>query len=428
MDINRQVAYQTLLKIESDNAYSNLTLNNEIAKSKVTSSGFIRNLVYGVLENKMLLDYIIDKLLKKSIKSLKINDKIILEMAIYQLGYMDSVPEYAAVNESVSMAKKYCRGRAGFINGVLRNYIRNKNNIKLPDKNKDIIKYLSVKYSFEPWIIKLWEKQYGIEETENLLIASQEKPEVSVRVNLLKITRQELIEKLRDEGIEAIESKISESALKITKGENIIENKLYQQGFYSIQDESSIKTIEIFKPEKNDIVVDVCAAPGGKTLAISEMMENQGKVLARDVYDRKLKIIQREANRLDIDIIQVKNQDATKLDENMLEKVDKVLIDVPCSGLGVIRRKPEIKYKKKSEDFLKLPEKQFEILVSSSKYVKKGGIIQYSTCTNNKDENQKVVEKFLMENSKFEKVEEKEFLPHIHGTDGFYCCKMKRKT
>lgn len=424
MDANRKTAYYTLMDVELKKSYSNIALNHQIICGKPSSPSFVRELVYGVLENKIFIDYIIARFVDTGIAKVKTSDLVVLRMGIYQLGYMDSVPEYAAVNESVLLAKKFCRGREGFINGVLRSYIRDKYSVKLPDRSVDEIKYLSIKYSCTEWIVDMWIDQYGAETTEEILKNSQGNPGLSIRVNTLKTGKEDLARRLTQKKFEVEDSNICDSALRVKKGKGILEDKLYKNGLFSVQDESSMKTIEILDPKPGEMIVDVCAAPGGKTLATAERMSNRGQVIATDIYLRKLAIVNKEAERLGVSIVKTWTWDATKVDSDLLEKADRVIVDAPCSGLGVIRRKPEIKYKHKLSEFDSLPRKQLEILTVASKYVKRGGVLQYSTCTINKQENQRVIKEFLRKNKSFSIVKERQFMPHIDKTDGFYVCKM----
>ncbi|MEG1930528.1 MAG: 16S rRNA (cytosine(967)-C(5))-methyltransferase RsmB [Anaerovorax sp.] len=425
MDANRRTAYYTLMDVETKKAYSNLALNHHIICGKPENIGFVRELVYGVLENKFYLDYIISKLVKSPNVKIKNSDLTILRMGIYQIGFMDSVPEYAAVNESVVLAKKYCRGRDGFVNGVLRSYLRLKEKIELPNKEDDLVYYLSVKYSYEPWIIELWLEEYAPSFVEELLMAGNETPDFIIRVNELKTTKEELIGKLAIQGYECKKGVLCEEALHV-KGSELLSGSLYKSGLFSVQDESSMMAVNMLDPKPNEVVMDVCAAPGGKTLFIAEKMNNKGLVIAWDIYRRKLAIVDKEAERLDIEIVDTKTWDATKTDSTMVEKADRVLVDAPCSGLGVIRRKPEIKYKKQTREIFDLPRKQLDILCASAKYVKPGGTLVYSTCTISSYENQRIIGDFLRKNSDFEKEEVIQLLPHINKTDGFFICKMKR--
>lgn len=425
MDQNRKIAFLTLMDVELKKSYSNIALNHQIQCGRPTSTAFIRELVYGVLENKMLLDYVIDQLVDKGLGSLKPADLMILRMGVYQLAKMDSVPEYAAVNESVKLAKRYAKGRDGFINGVLRNYISKKYAIKLPDRSEDEINYLSVKYSYEPWIISLWLSVFDVDQVEDLLRAGNETPDLTIRTNPLRISRDELEKALLQRGFKVRKGEYGPQALNV-QGSFLLESELYNNGLFSVQDEASQMVVEHLDPRPGETVMDICAAPGGKTLAMAEKMQNSGVIHASDIYGRKLDIIPRDADRLGITIVQTKTWDGTKVDSAMIEKADRVLVDAPCSGLGVIRRKPEIKYKHYGEEMLGLPKKQLDILSASAHYVKPGGVLLYSTCTINPAENERVVQDFLRHNALFEVEERIQYLPSVHGTDGFFVCKMRR--
>lgn len=425
MDNNRKTAYQTLLDVDAKKAYSNIALNHKIAVNKPGSPAFVRELVYGVLERKLTLDHYIDQLLKEGIGSLRTPEITILRMGIYQLGYMDKVPEYAAISESVDLAKKYCKGRAGLINGVLREYQNKKIYLTLPTRDEDEVKYLSVKYSYAPWIIELWLKYYSVSFVEKLLEAGNETAPLTIRANWLKIRKEDLKKVLAERGFEVEDGDICQNALHV-RGSRILESDLYRYGLFTPQDESSMLVSEKIGVRQGDVVMDVCAAPGGKTTAIAERMNNTGKIIASDIYRRKLDIVDKEAKRLGITNIETRSWDATRVDSTMVKKADRVLVDAPCSGLGVIRRKPEIKYKELSNEMKLLPDKQIAILSASSSYVKPGGTLVYSTCTINPEENEKVVETFLRRNRDFEKVERTLLLPNVNGTDGFFICVMKR--
>lgn len=426
MDINRKVAYLTLMDVETKKSFSNLALNHHIKVHNPGSPAFIRELTYGVLENKILLDHYIDQLVKTGAASLKASDRVILRMGIYQLGFMDSVPEYAAVNESVVMAKKYCRGRSGFINGVLRGYLSKKDQLTLPDPAEDIVKYLSVKYSYEPWIVELWMEEYDAAFVEELLAAGNETPENTIRYNWMKVRKQDLIEKLEERGFEVEEGRVCQNALYV-KGSGLLETGLYEDGFFSVQDESSMLVAEKLDPKHGETIMDMCAAPGGKTMAIAERMNNTGRIIASDIYRRKLDLIDREAYRLGMKNVETRAWDATRLDASMIGKADRVLVDAPCSGLGVVRRKPEIKYKEKTQEMDLLPRTQLKILTNAAKYVKVGGTLVYSTCTINPYENQRIVDDFLKKNNLFEVEEMIQLLPNKDGTDGFFICVMKNE-
>lgn len=426
MDINRKTSYLALLDVESKKAYSNLALNHQIIVNKPHAQGFVRELVYGVLESKLTLDYYIDLLVKDGIRSLRAQELTILRMGIYQLKYMNSVPEYAAVNESVALAKKYCRGKSGFINGVLREYLNKKMQLRMPDRNEDEIRYLSIKYSYAPWIIELWLEHYSPDFVEALLKAGNETPPTTIRLNWLKVMKDDLIQNLETKNFKVEEGQVCQNALHV-KGNHLLDTELYKMGMFTPQDESSILIAEKLDPKHGETIMDVCAAPGGKTTAIAERMNNTGQIIASDIYRRKLDLIDKEAKRLGITNIQTRSWDATRVDSSMLQKADRVLVDVPCSGLGVIRRKPEIKYKEFTEDMELLPKKQLAILSASSSYVKPGGTLLYSTCTINPKENEKVTEKFLKKNPSFKSMDRTVLFPNVDGTDGFYICVMRKE-
>lgn len=414
-----------MIDVESKKSYSNLAINHQVIINKPNSQGFVRELVYGVLEHKLTLDYYIDLLVKNGVKSLKVQELTILRMGIYQLGYMNSVPEYAAVNESVVLAKRYCRGRDGLVNGVLRGYLAKKLQLRLPDRDEDEIKYLSIKYSYAPWIIELWLEHYSVDFVEELLKAGNDKAPMTVRLNWLKVMKNDLIESLQKKGFEVESGHLCQNALNV-KGSMLLDTEIYKLGMFTPQDESSMLVAEKLNPKHGETVMDVCAAPGGKTTAIAERMNNTGKIIASDIYRRKLDLIDKEARRLGITNIETRSWDATRVDSSMVQKADRVLVDAPCSGLGVVRRKPEIKYKEQTVDMELLPKKQLAILSASSAYVKPGGTLVYSTCTINPRENEQVADTFLRKNPSFKQVERTLLLPSVDKTDGFFICVMKK--
>lgn len=424
MDLNRKTAYLILVDIEDNMAYSNIAINEHVKREAPDSPAFVRELVYGVLENKYYLDYIVSRLVDK-VSKIKTKEKTLLRMGLYQLIYMNSVPTYAAVNETVNLAKRYCRGKDGFINGVLRRFGREKDHITLPDQEQDVVKYLSIKYSYEPWIVDFWIKEFGVERTELLLAAGNRKPDLIIRANVLKTTRAELVERLADDGNRCEASELVKEAL-IVQGSGVLDSPLYEKGFFSVQDVSSMLAVCALDPKPEQRMIDVCAAPGGKTGFMAERMGNKGCIIAGDFYEKKLNLIDRQMKRTGISIVQTKQWDGAELQTDLLEWADGVLVDAPCSGLGVIRRKPEIKYKKQGNMIAELAQKQLEILTNAAAYVKSGGTLVYSTCTISRLENQLVIEKFLKDHNMFKKVGERQLFPDQDHTDGFYICKMIR--
>ena len=437
---SRELAFKTLYDIERNKNYSNISINKNFKNVNISDQekGLATELIYGIIENKYYLNYIIDKLSKIKSKKMSTYVKISLWLGIYQILFLDSIKDHAAVNESVNLIKKYDKKSSGFVNAILRNVLRQKDSI-MEIKDKDINDELSIKYSYNPWIVEKWIKDFGQEFTEDLLDANAEKPNLYIRTNTLKISRDELIGKLAKEGIKCTKVNGIDEAIMVQNLKNIEGNELFKLGYFTIQDISSMLVGKIANPEKDSKVLDICSAPGGKTTHVATIMENTGQVIARDVFDHKLKLIKSTVNRLGLTNVSIENRDALKLDDNSIDKFDYVLADVPCSGLGIIRRKPEIKFKEKSE-LSGLPDIQSKILNNASKYVKENGTLIYSTCTIHDEENINVVEQFLKENKNFELVpieninidldnQEKGYIkiyPNIHGMDGFFIAKLKR--
>ncbi|MBQ3472260.1 MAG: 16S rRNA (cytosine(967)-C(5))-methyltransferase RsmB [Clostridia bacterium] len=415
----REKALKTLYEIEYNGAYSNLALKNTIkSDTQPQDKAFITTLVYGVLDKKITLDYIIQKRSKLKLKKISKYILIILRMGIYQLKFMDKIPESAAVNDSVKLAKRYGHGAsAGFVNGVLRN--AEKTEIEY---HADKTEYLSVKYSFPKEICQKWINDFGYDFTEEMFKAFSEPSCLTLRPNTLKTTSDELLVKLSEKGVKAA---IADGYIT-AEGFDIAHDELYKTGFYTVQDAAAMTASRVLAPNAGDTVIDMCAAPGGKTTHMAEIMQNKGKIYAFDVHEHKIDLIRKNAERLGITIIEAQIGDGQQYNKEFAETADKILCDVPCSGLGIIRRKPEIKYNR--EDTSELPEIQRAILDNAAKYLKPGGEIVYSTCTIEKEENEQVTGGFLRDNPDFEKLTEKTFYPHIDHTDGFYICKMKRNS
>lgn len=436
----REIAYKVLLDIEKNKNYSNMAINKHFKDVKISNQdrGLATEIIYGVIENKYYIDYMIDKLSKVKTNKMEIYVKTLLRMGIYQIMFLNSISDYAAVNETVNLAKKKNSKVSGFINGILRNVIRQKEEIGKV-KTKDDVDYLSIKYSYDKWMIRNWMIHFGKEFTEELLEANNERPNIYLRTNTLKITRDELIKKLEKQNIKAEKVNVVEEAIKVEHLKDIENNSLYKEGLFTVQDVSSMLVGKVMNPKENSLVLDVCSAPGGKTTHMATLMNNTGQVVSRDIYDHKLKLIKAASKRLGLTNVDVEEFDGMKLDRESIAKFDYVLADVPCSGLGIIRRKPEIKYKEK-EEFRQLPPIQKKILENASKYVKVGGTLIYSTCTIQDSENIDVVNEFLQKNKNFELVPIKEvnvdlenqekgymkIYPNVHNMDGFFISKLIR--
>ena len=418
-------AYEALLRVEKTNAYSNIELN-KVTQGKVHNPGFVRELTYGVIKNRVLLDFYIDKLAANGISSVKRELKVILRIGIYQILYMDSVPEHSAVDETVKLASEVTKGKTGFVNGVLRSFLRRYKAEKDPlDEPSD----LDIKYSCEEGLVKLLVSQYGEEKAEEILSTSLETPPLFIRVNTLKTSVSKLSWELGVKGFKVNDTNdtvnLPEGTLEVS-GKGILETDEFRNGEFFVQDASSTKAIEEFSPEPGETFIDVCAAPGGKTFAAALKMNDTGRILSIDLHENKLRALKKQADRLGISIIETRQHDAKETDESLWDTADKVLCDVPCSGLGVLRRKPEIKDRPLKNDGRDIAEIQLKILEASSLYVKPSGTLMYSTCTVNKIENEEVVRRFISENSGFEILKEEQLLPASGGADGFYYCILKR--
>ncbi len=419
---DRLLAFKILSKIEHDKAYSNIALDNVLSNNDATSAPFVCSLVYGVIERKITLDYILSQFLSQPLKKLNPQVLTVLRMGTYQLKYMDKIPVSAAVNESVKLVKKAkCTYASGLVNSVLRKISSAK--IKLPVTDNKIYD-LSISYSCPEGLVAHFVNDYGYEKAENILKSSLGAAPLFLRVNTLKITADELVGLLEKEGV-FVKQSGKETALEVVDGNAVFKTDCYRKGYFHAQDLASQKCVEALAPNKNDTVFDMCAAPGGKSFTMAEMMENQGRILSFDLYDHKIKLINDGARRLGVDIINAQIGDAAVYNEN-LPKADKILCDVPCAGLGVIRRKPEIKYK----DFGfvdKLCELQYNILNNASLYLKNKGVIVYSTCSLSKKENEEVCERFLKEHKDFKNCGMVTLIPQDKGTDGFFFAKLVRE-
>ncbi len=429
----RQIAFEALLKIHKDGAYSNLIIDSMIKENPSLDErdrAFISNIVYGTLDRLILIDYNLGLYLNQPVKKLKPELHTVLRMGTYQLLFMDKVPSRAAVNESVNLAKvNKSNFAASMVNAVLRRI--SENGIRLPDYPEDSVEYLAIKYSCPEWLISLWIDAYGLDNAVALAEKALEAAPLVIRCNTTRITADNLILKLADEGVVADKSEILPDALIIKSTNAIDELSAYKEGLFHVQDLASQVCCKAVDPEPDDVVFDLCSAPGGKTFTMAQMMNNTGTIRSFDIYQSRVELIRSGASRLGLNNVFSYLSDAAIFNENY-GLADKVLCDVPCSGLGIIRRKPEIRFKKPA-DIDNLPELQYRILCNATKYLKNGGRLVYSTCTLNPKENSEVCDRFLSEHPDFSAIKilpsfprynDKEkyltLMPHIHSTDGFF--------
>lgn len=421
MSTARKTALNVLLQIR-ESAYSNIALNKFLKETDLSAAdrALVTACVYGVLDRTITLDYVLSQHIKTPLKKVHPTALENLRLALYQIMYMDKIPNSAAVNEAVNIIKKSkIKHLSGFVNGVLRNVLRNE--IILPQDHSS--KSLSVKYSCPEWIIESFINDYGIDNAIALLEQSLLTPPVNIRVNTVKTDIISLSNQLDAEGIKTKQCGF-DGALEIVGGIDITKSASYSQGLFHVQDIASQTAVSILAPCKNERVLDICAAPGGKTFTAAEHMANVGEIISCDLYDKRVQLVQKGAKRLGLTIVKAIQNDAMLLNSN-LGQFNAILCDVPCSGLGVIRRKPEIKYKDLSE-YDDITAIQSKILENAAYYLLPGGRILYSTCTLRKYENEGVINAFLDKHGSFELKYQHTFMPHIDGTDGFYCALLQK--
>lgn len=409
MKNSRLSAFDIIYDILNNGAYSNLAVEKGLSDVETKDKAFVSRLVYGVIERKITLDYFADKFLTSKVKS---KVKIIIYIGAYQILFMDKVPDAVAVFETVKLAdliglSYYKR----LINAVLHKIVDNKDEL-------DNITDLSIKFSCPEHLINMWKKMYGEEITLSVLQTINNRPPVFAIPNRKFVDEQELQYELLDNGIDC---DVFEDVVKLNSSFNLSNVKAFNNGLFYIEDYSSYSCAKVLNCQKDDIVLDICAAPGGKTFT---MAQSGAEIYAYDLHKHRVELIKKSAERLELNNIKANINDALTYN-TYIPMADKILCDVPCSGFGIIRRKPEIRYKN-LDDIKELPQIQYDILCTSSKYLKVKGRIIYSTCTLNKKENEKVVERFLQNNSNFKLVNEITVFPNENGGDGFFYTLMEK--
>lgn len=427
----RFVALEILDQVLTDGGYSNLLINEAIKENRIdeVDRGLLTELVYGTLQHKLTLEFYIEPYIKTNIKGWM---RRLLLMSVYQAVYLSKVPDHAIINEAVEITKR--RGSisgANTMNAILRNFQRN----PLRDMNeiKNDLKRLSVQTSTPLWLVKHWNTHYKYDVTKAICESFLEYPDTSVRVNVRKISIEDCIKRLKDEGYKVKQSEIVPECLTIV-GHPIVQSVLFKQGYVSVQDASSMMVAQVLDPQPGEKILDTCSAPGGKACHIAEKLGLSGEVISHDVHPHKIDLIQYNINRLSLRNIKPSVHDATEPFEGVY---DRVLVDAPCSGFGVAKRKPEIKYEKSAKDIDTLWPLQLKILTNASKVVKPGGLLVYSTCTIEQMENDNVVYSFVKANPEFEiepidlpvfgQRKTLQIMPQDLNSDGFYIAKLRRK-
>lgn len=443
----REIAIKILLDVFQNGAYNNIALRNYFKNVDLNKQqkAFITDIVNGTLRNLIYIDFVIDTYSKTKTKKMKPVILNVLRISLYQIYFMDKVPEHAICNSAVNIVKKYkLEGLTGFVNGVLRTVIKNKEIDLLKDLNK--IDYLAVKYSYDKWIIQYWLSEYSYEEVEQMCIANNNRKKVTLCLNTNLGSKKEIIEKLKNEGVEIENGYLCENSLNILKSDDIAKLTAFQEGLFHVMGESSQYAIDVLNPKENSRILDLCSAPGGKSFYASYKMNNTGEIVCCDIHEHKIKLIEDSVDRLKLKNIKVKINDATKLNSDFVEKFDYVMVDAPCSGLGIVGKRPEIKYTKTFDDIQELANLQKDILKNAIKYLNEDGVLLYSTCAISKRENILNVN-WILENSdlklddlndfKFCKNKKSkdydlnviEILPTVENNmDGFFVAKFSKKS
>lgn len=432
----RELVLETLLSVEKGESYSHKALSALLDKYQYLSKqerSFITRVTLGTLERRIELDYIIDWFSKVKVKKMKPVIRCILRMGVYQLKYMDSVPDSAVCNEAVKLAgKKGFGSLKGFVNGVLRSISRNLPEVSYPSEEEKPIEAVSIRCSIPQWILRQWREDYGWEKTKSMAESFLNQERTTIRVNTMMTDREKLIDDLKKQGIQAEKVVLRDypdfkQGLYIWEYDYFLKIKEFAQGQFYVQDVSSMLPVWFLNPKEGDFVVDVCAAPGGKSIHAAQLMQGLGVVEARDLTDYKVGLIEENIARARLKNVKAVKWDALILDESLVGKADGVIADLPCSGLGVLKKKPDIRYRMTREQQEELSRLQRQILSNACQYVKPGGTLLYSTCTVNKIENEDNTAWFLENHREFSLAKERQIFPGESCGDGFYLAKMIRR-
>jgi len=446
LDPAREAALKILYEINEKGAYSNIALNKYFSSEELREidRSFVTELVYGTVKWKLTLDRVIAAYSNIRMERLSPWILNILRLGAYQILKMTRVPDSAACNESVNLAGRYGhKASAGYVNAVLRSIARNGVQAAIPSKERDLTGYLSVQYSYPKWLADKYVGLFGPEFAESLLDAGNETPELTIRANTLRIIPEELVQELKKEGVEAAAGKYVREAVVVKSTVSVAKLKAFQDGLFQVQDESSMLPVIVLAPQPGETVLDACSAPGGKATHMAQLMQNKGTVIARDVHEHKLKLIDSAADRLGINIVKSELHDAAIPDPPHEKAFDRILLDAPCTGLGIIRRKPDIKWARETKGIESITKLQKTLIQTVSEALKPGGVLVYSTCTVLPEENEEIVRSFLENNRDFIEDNIAPFLPDTlavyarggmlqiypnrDGVDGFFMARLRRK-
>lgn len=441
----RQIALEVINRVHTTGSYANILLPKKLARTDLDSrdKAFITELTYGTLRAKGTLDWIIKQFSKQKIA--KIPDMVLdlVRMSVYQIFYMD-VPDHAVVNEAASMAKNnFHIGIVSFINGLLRGIIRGKDSISWPNRTSDPAIYLSIIYFHPQWMVESWIDEFGFDEAEALCKANNRSSKLTIRVNKLKTTSKVLADSLQKKDWKVEPGQYADEALHIKGGGDISKTREFKEGLFYVQDESSMLASHVLSPQPDETILDVAAAPGGKTTHIAQLMDNHGNIIAVDANPNRINLLKQNLQRLGIKNVQLINADATKLKSVIRQPVDRILVDAPCSGLGVLARRPDARWNKTPEQIIELSNIQVDILTAVADLLKPGGVMVYSVCTLTERETSLAVERFLHIRQDYDIDNVSPFLfadirddvyngmiqlmPNRHNVDGLFIARLKRR-
>lgn len=444
----RGLALRVLIDVEQDGAFANLAMHQVLEKHRPAKldRAFATELAYGALRSLNTLDWVLDQFVSQPLARQTVAIRNILRLGVYQLMFMDRVPPSAVCNEAAELARQYGhQGVVRFVNGVLRNVARRLGDIKYPPLEKNPVEHIALKYSHPVWLVKRWLEEFGLEDTMAICRADNEPAPNTVRTNTLKTNRDGLVNRLTREGLAVVKTGFAPEGLNIEGFLSLGALDSFQEGLFQVQDESSMLAGRALSPLPGSLVIDACSAPGGKTTHLAQLMENRGRILAFDIHPHKLALINENCARLGIGMVEVAAGDARDLPAELHGRADFVLVDAPCSGLGVLRRRPDARWRKDPGELPALVQLQAQILEGASRCVKDGGVLLYSTCSIAREENLAQVEKFLARHPWFELEELATTLPaeldhrgtlhrgyiqiypRSHGMDGFFIARMRKK-
>jgi 16S rRNA (cytosine967-C5)-methyltransferase len=434
-DSVREAAYAILNRSIGHGAYANIALQAlDRPDFSRTDRAFATELVYGTLSRMRALDHVLGQFSSIPVRKMSPQVHVLLLLGAFQLLYLDRVPESAACNTTVEMAKNHCGKSVGFVNAVLRALVRGKDSLKWPDPAVNWVEAMGIRHSHPDWMVASWLEAFGPEQTERLLVAGNGHPPLTIRANRLKNSPVELMERLVAQGVQVHAGTVSPDALVLTAPDGLTRLEAFREGRFTVQDESAMLVAAVVDPQPGERVLDTCSAPGGKTTHLAERMGNLGEIVAWDLHPNKLGLIRTTADRLGIGIIGTRQHDATEPEPACFEAFDRVLVDAPCSGTGIIRRKPDIKWNRKPGDMAALVEIQNQILYNAGRCVKPGGVLVYSTCSMERAENEDVCSRFLSrcaaEGPAFAVDEQQPYrrlFPDNPETDGFFIARFTRE-